>query len=60
MKRYKDKQRKKEFKEEVHKFLSAEKQGLARTYSFQLEELKTYMLSKKSTFSQVLTFQNYI
>ena len=45
--------RKKEFKEQVLKFISTKKEGWG-TQVFKLEELKTYILSTNSTFSQVL------
>ena len=50
----KNKQREKEFKEEFHKFILVKKQGWTSASVFKLEELKTYLLSKNSTFSQVL------
>ena len=50
----KNKQREKEFKEEFHKFILVKKQGWASANVFKLVELKTYLLSKNSTFSQVL------
>lgn len=45
--------RKKEFKEQVLKFISTKKEGWG-TQVFKLEEFKTYILSTNSTFSQVL------
>ena len=49
--------RKQEFKREVYNFLVAEKEGV-RTTEFNIEELKTYLLSQDSTFTQVFIVIN--
>lgn len=55
-----NKHREKEFKEEVLKFISMEKQGWAGTTVFKLKDLNMYILSQNSTFSQVLLWCIYI
>ena len=61
LKRYqKNKNRELEFKKEVIKFISTQKQGSVGTNVFKLEDLKTYIFSKNSSFSQVILLCNYI
>ena len=50
-------ERKHKFLREVYNFLGAVKQGM-RTNEFYIEELKTYLLSQDSTFSQVFIVIN--
>ena len=56
----KNKNRELEFKEEVIKFISTQKEGSVGTNVFKIEDLRTYIFSKKSTFSQVILLCNYI
>ena len=56
----KNKNRELEFKKEVIKFISTQKQGSVGTNVFKLEDLTNYIFSKNSSFSQVILLCNYI
>ena len=61
LKRYqKNKNRELEFKEEVIKFISTQKQGSVGANVFKIRDLNTFIFSKNSTFSQVILLCNYI